>query len=608
MRQSYGHDMATLRDAAVRLAELGIEAANAYGRADLAERLAESRRAAAEPTVRVLVAGEFKQGKSSLVNALVGHDVCPVDDDIATSVATAVRYAAAPEAVAVVADDDGSTHRRTIDPDALPAWVSEDGAMAATDGLRLVEVGVPAPLLRNGLVLIDLPGAGGLGSFHGAATLAGLRYAHGVLFASDAMQELFAAERNFLDAVAARCAVVALVKTRTDIHPAWRRIVDADRGHAQGRAAFVHGVSAALAQKSRESDDDELLAESGLPELAAWLRTDVVAGVSRRQARSVASEVDDVCRQVRDAFTAEHAALSEHVDRARLEANLQRANDDAERLRDAASTWQQVLGDAFSDIGSDIDYSLRVRVRDLGRRCEETIDTFDPARGWEEYEPALRREVSTVVADHYAELGERIEAAAQQVAAVFGDGAAAIADALRVGVPVAERPGAELRDAARMGVGGQALMLLRGSYGPAIMFSFLGGVVGLTIAAPALLAIGMVMGGKGLRTEKQRQLAARRAQAKSAARHFVDGVVFEVSKDTRDQMKHAQRTLRDHFSRRADELSRSAAAALHAARSAAGRDDHARAQRRDDIEAELERLDWLARMAAVVGSAGEDAT
>jgi hypothetical protein len=435
--------------------------------------------------------------------------------------------------------------------------------------------------------------------------LAALRYAHGVLFASDAMQELTAAERTFLDAIAARCPVVALIKTRTDIHPAWRRIVDADRNHAHGRTAFVHGVSAALAQKGRESGDEELVIESGLPALAEWLHNDVVAGVSRRQAVFVANEVDDICQQVRDAFAAEHAALAEQVDRAQLEANLQRANDEAERLRGAASTWQQVLGDAFSDIGSDIDHSLRVRVRDLVRRCEETIDTFDPARGWEEYEPALRREVATVVADHYAELGERLETAAEQVAAVFGGGAAAIDEALQAGAPTTEWSGAELRDAHRMGLGGQALMLLRGSYGPAVMFSFLGGVVGLTIAAPALLAVGLVMGGKGLRTERQRQLGARRAQAKSTARHFVDDVVFAVSKDTRDQVKHAQRTLRDHFTRRADELTRSAAAALRAARSAAGYDDQARTKRRADIEVELERIDWLARMAEGVRSAAE---
>ena len=43
--------------------------------------------------VRVLVVGEFKQGKSLLVNGLVGAPVCPMFDDVATAVPTVVRHA-----------------------------------------------------------------------------------------------------------------------------------------------------------------------------------------------------------------------------------------------------------------------------------------------------------------------------------------------------------------------------------------------------------------------------------------------------------------------------------------------------------------------------------
>lgn len=36
--------------------------------------------------VKVLICGEFKRGKSSFVNALIGRNICPVDQDICTSV------------------------------------------------------------------------------------------------------------------------------------------------------------------------------------------------------------------------------------------------------------------------------------------------------------------------------------------------------------------------------------------------------------------------------------------------------------------------------------------------------------------------------------------
>src|SRR5207244_1144991 len=78
------------------------------GRDDLAARLEGIRRRLLDPEFQVLVVGEFKQGKSSLINNLVGADVCPVDDDLATAVVTVVRHAAKPTAIVRYQADDGS--------------------------------------------------------------------------------------------------------------------------------------------------------------------------------------------------------------------------------------------------------------------------------------------------------------------------------------------------------------------------------------------------------------------------------------------------------------------------------------------------------------------
>jgi len=80
---------------AVALVDLALKATTAYKRPDLARRLQQTRQRLSDPNVRVLIVGEFKQGKSQLLNALVNAPVCPVDDDIATAVPTVVRYAEA---------------------------------------------------------------------------------------------------------------------------------------------------------------------------------------------------------------------------------------------------------------------------------------------------------------------------------------------------------------------------------------------------------------------------------------------------------------------------------------------------------------------------------
>ena len=93
-----------------------MKAATAYRRPDLAARAGQALQRLHHPLVRVLVVGEFKQGKSMLVNALVNAPVCPIDDDVATSVPTVVRYAEKPSVTLVrsagTGDPAGPTSRR----------------------------------------------------------------------------------------------------------------------------------------------------------------------------------------------------------------------------------------------------------------------------------------------------------------------------------------------------------------------------------------------------------------------------------------------------------------------------------------------------------------
>src|SRR5437867_9829361 len=92
----------TAREAATAVLDVCVQAATAYERGDLAARLTQARTRLVDPLFHVLVVGEFKQGKSSLINALLGADVCPVDDDVATAVPTKLHYAAKPVASATV--------------------------------------------------------------------------------------------------------------------------------------------------------------------------------------------------------------------------------------------------------------------------------------------------------------------------------------------------------------------------------------------------------------------------------------------------------------------------------------------------------------------------
>ena len=74
-----------------------------------------------------------------------------------------------------------------------PRWCPSGRTSGASD-VRSVEVRVPHRMLRTGLCLLDTPGVGGLESVHGQLSLASLNGADGVLFVTDASQELTAPE------------------------------------------------------------------------------------------------------------------------------------------------------------------------------------------------------------------------------------------------------------------------------------------------------------------------------------------------------------------------------------------------------------------------------
>ncbi len=112
-------------------------------------------------------------------------------------------------------------------------------------------------------------------------------------------------------------------------------------------------------------------------------------------------------------------------------------------------------------------------------------------------------------------------------------------------------------------------------------------MLGLTLAAPVALAAGAAVGYRGIREDSKRQLAQRQALAKAAMRQYVDDVASALSKETRDTVRRTQRAFRDHFTARADELLRSAAASLDAAKKTAALAEQQASDRLAEVATEL---------------------
>ena len=595
---------------ALATVDLALQAARAYQRPDLASRLQQTRQRLVDPAVRVLVVGEFKQGKSLLVNALVNAPICPVDDDIATAVPTAVRYSEDPVATLIREGDGGEPPVVVSVPlEELAGYISEAGNPGNRRGLKYAEVGIPRQLLQAGLVLVDTPGVGGLGSVHGASTMAALPSADAVVLVSDAAQEYTAPELEFLRAAMRLCPNVVGVLTKIDFYPDWRTIAERNAQHlaAAGIEAELLPVSSTLRLHAVRHEDRALNAESGFPRLIDYLRSHVIAEAERLARRSVAHDVLAVSEQLQTSFRAELQAQTDPQQAASLIASLECAKQRADELRKRSARWQQTLGDGVADLVADIDFDLRDRLRQISRQAEDTVDGGDPAVTWEQIEAWLYQQTSAAASANYVWAAQRAKWLAAQVAEHFEEGGKDLLPSIDVGgattvlgrIAQTERP-----DMTRPGIGSKALTALRGSYGGVLMFGMLGSIAGIAggLVNPVSIGAGLLLGGKSVRDERERQLAVRRSQAKSAIRRYLDDVGFQVGKDSRDTLRRIQRTLRDHFTVQAEELHRSLSESLTAAQRAVQTDQAERERRIRDLNAELERLATLDQRARALAS------
>jgi hypothetical protein len=606
----------TISSQALAALDLCTQLADSYQREDLVHRLRQARARVVDGETKVLVIGEFKQGKSSLVNALISAAVCPVDDDIATAVPTVIRWAEVAQAVNVsippgveVDQDipDDQLRRDPIDIGRLAEFVTERANPDNEKRVRMVEIGLPRQLLQGGLAIVDTPGVGGLDTLHAAITLRTLPLADAVMFITDASAEFSQPELEFLRTARELCPNIVCVVTKTDFYPEWRRIVDLDVQHLnrQGLPAPIVAVSSVLRQRALQTESTALNEEAGYPPLVHWLRKEVVGRAELYAARTAANDILACVNQIEAPVRAERQLLANPEQTQVLVGELERAKARADTLRGQAAKWQQTLSDGIADLSSECDHDLRARLRQVTREADETLDNNDPADIWEEFEPWLEKRCAAEVVANYTNMHRNSMELVSRVAEHFAGDQAEIELQIGMSDPtkvVRSLEGSIKVEVEKSSIAGAGITALRGGYGGFLMISIFGKelIKGLAFFNPLSIGMALVLGRKSVKEERERKLMMRRNQTKQAVRRYVDDLTFLMAKDSRDTLRQIQRNLRDAFTARADELQRSISETLNAAQGAIKQDQATRDQRLRELDNQLNQLNQLRQRAGQV--------
>ena len=570
-------------------------------RADLGQRLRIAVSRMLRPATVVCVVGEFKQGKSSLVNGLIAAEACPVDDDLATSAVTLVRHGAAVR-VEVRRREGEQAVAEEVPLGSLRDWVTESGNPDNKLAVERVEISVPAPLLESGLVLVDTPGMGNLGAGHAAATLAFLPFADGLVFATDASAELSGPEADFLQRAAGLCPTVLVALTKTDLHPRWHEIAELDRGHLRGLGsdAELVPVSSSLRTAALDREDAELDALSGFPDLQGRIEAGIVAPAKARAARRAVQEALVVLEQLGGVARAELALLDDPAQARQALEGLEAANARLEHLKGPGAHWSTLVADRLADLNNDTTFRLRASMRSVTRTVEDRIELLKTPKDWEE----LSRELQALVADAVTEVFQGIEHATasirEEVVELLAEESIDL-PALPTRTGAADLAGLwSAKDIdPKTGKVSTGLTGLRGAQSGILMFGMMAqflpvGVGAFLALTPVALAIGAAFAGVQLADAQKRKVQLRRQAARQTLRQFVDDVQFEVGNEVGEALRQVQRGIRDEFGQRVAELQSTYAHLAAQGREALARDEASGTARRAVLEAVVSEVDALA--------------
>ncbi len=386
--------------------------------------LAAARERVAEDRFNLVVLGEFKRGKSTLINALLGRDVLPTGVVPLTSVVTTIGPGEHDRLS--ISFQDGREEERSLAE--LGEYVTEARNPGNRQGVELARVELDHELLHAGLELVDTPGIGSIHSHNTEVARGFLPRVDAALCVLDAGQPLSEAERELLHEAADRVPRLLLVINKID------------HLDAADRAVAIEFVRSALRELLGDLDR-ELFAVSarrrqGLSPLSARLRRLAAEERHALLLRSVARLAGSTAMEAAQAARFESRAIELPLDQlgSRVEMFERRITELTAASAEAGDLLERGIGRALQQLVNEpleqyarreedrLRTELRSHLDDLARTSPRELS--DELEGW--VDAAIRAEFArlvpgfeTAIAEQLTELerryAERIERILEQI-------------------------------------------------------------------------------------------------------------------------------------------------------------------------------------------------
>jgi GTPase SAR1 family protein len=253
----------------------------------------------------VACVGQFKRGKSTLLDALVGEPILPTGVVPVTAVPTVLRYGTQRSARVLI-----DAKWQTVRPENLPQYVSEELNPENRKRIEGVEAFLPSPLLASGMCLVDTPGIGSVFAGNTETTRDFIPQIDAAILVVGADPPISGEELALIEAVAVNVDEILIVLNKIDRVSTGERQQASEfatkvlKGRLKRPSGRIYEVSALnRLNNSTEADDWNGLTES-LRLLAsksgpAMTRSAAERGV-RRFSASLQRSIDERVRALRE--------------------------------------------------------------------------------------------------------------------------------------------------------------------------------------------------------------------------------------------------------------------------------------------------------------------
>lgn len=226
----------------------------------------------------IVILGEFKRGKSTFVNALLGKEILPMDVIPTTATINALMWSEEKKTYVVKADNQVETGESSLE--FLSRYVASESF--DVDKIKYLKVGYPSEILKDNIVIVDTPGVSDINEQRVQVTYDFIPRANAVIFLLDATSPLKRTEKEFIDEHLIKLGIdrVLFIANKFDnideedeeevLEDIQRRLKNSFKKEGNERKIkdlTVIPMSSGMALKGVTLNDEDLIIKSGLNEV-----------------------------------------------------------------------------------------------------------------------------------------------------------------------------------------------------------------------------------------------------------------------------------------------------------------------------------------------------